>query len=404
MARTGMTIGSKFNLILILFFLVLLTTNAFDDYQRQQELAIKGAVDHARILARQIIETRNYLSNVVKGEPEQNEALIPQVAATQVAKTLSAGSKFLVRQVSMRFRNPDNRPDAYEQRLLARLAAGDTQERYEVVAGNEERVFRYLLPMIAEKSCLECHGSYDAAPSFVRKRFPAGHPSYNYREGEVIGAVSIAIPMSELYQTIGINLKKDMLLAGGSFFVMLLVMGWLTRRVVIGPIRQLCATITQVTVSGTFHERLPERKGDEVGQVFAAFNALMAELEGKTAQSQESAERYRNLIEMSQSAIITFMTDGKIISVNQRAETLFGLPRLELLGESIFTFFIDGEHLQNGLAAYERTGTGGGVGEISRHQVRCHEGACAYLEISLAASVTEGRTLFTMILRDTVNR
>ncbi len=400
MARTGMTIASKFNLILILFFLVLLATNAFDDYQRQQELAIKGAVDHARILARQIIETRNYLSNVVKGEPEQNEGLIPQVAATQVAKTLSAGSKFLVRQVSLRFRNPDNRPDAYEQRLLERLAPADAKERYEVVAGKDERVFRYLLPMIAEKSCLECHGTYDAAPAFVKRRFPAGHPSYNYREGEIIGAVSIAIPMSELYQTIGINLQKDLLLAGVSFFVMLLVLGWLTRRVVIGPIRQLCATIARVTVTGSFSERLPERKGDEVGQVFAAFNDLMAELEGKTAQSQESAERYRNLIEMSQSAIMTFMADGRIISVNQRAETLFGLTQLELLGESIFTFFIDGAALQAGLAAYEQTGTGGGVGETSRHQVRVRDGICAYLEISLAALVTEGRTLYTMILRE----
>lgn len=400
MARAGMTIASKFNLILILFFLIMLAMNAFDDYQRQQELVIRGAVDHARILARQIIETRNYLSNVVKGEAEQNEALIPQVAATQVAKTLSADSKFLVRQVSLRFRNPANRPDAYEQQLLERLAPADAKERYEVVAGKEERVFRYLLPMVAEKSCLECHGTYGAAPAFVKRRFPAGHPSFNYREGEIIGAVSIAIPMSELYQAIGINLKKDLLLAGVSFLIVLLLMWWLTRRVVIGPIRQLCATIARVTVTGSFNERLPERKEDEVGQVFAAFNALMAELEGKTAQSQESAERYRNLIEMSQSSILTFMADGKIVSVNQRAETLFGLTRLELLGESIFTFFIDGAELQDGLAAYERTGTGGGVGETSRHQVRVCDGMCTNLEISLAASVTEGRMLYTMILRE----
>lgn len=400
MARTGMTIGNKFYLILVLFFLAQMGFNAADDYLRQQDLAIKGAVDHARILARQIIETRNYLSGVVKGEPERNEGLIPQVAATQIARTLSTGSKFLVRQISLRYRNPDNRPDPYERAVLEGLAAGNTKERYELVPSKEGKVFRYLLPMIAEKSCLECHGSYESAPSFVQRRFPKGHHSYNYHENEIIGAVSIAIPMSELYRLIGINLGKDLLLAGISFFIIMMLMGWLVRRVVIHPILLLADTMGRVRVTGEFRERLPERAGDEVGRVFAAFNDLMAELEGKTIQNQETAERYRNLIESSQSAIVTFMADGKIISVNQKAETLFGGSRLELIGDSIFKYFTEGDHLQAGIAAYGQTGVGGGVGETARYEVRAHGNNVMTMEASLTASVAEGRPLFTMILRE----
>jgi PAS domain S-box-containing protein len=395
-----MSIGSRFNVILFLFFMVLIAINAVDDYLRQQSLVLKGAVDHARILARQIIETRNYLSEVVKGEPEHNEGLIPQVAASQVAKMLSRDSKFVVRQVSLRFRNPANRPDSYEQRALEAVASGGAQERYEVVAENGGRVFRYLLPMIAEKSCLECHGSYEAAPIFVRKRFPLGHSSYNYHEGETIGAVSIAIPMADLYRLIGVNLKSDLLLAGAGFLLVLLVMGWLVQRAIIRPIRQLAATICRVTATGTFSERLPERGNDEVGQVFSAFNDMMSELEGKTAQSQEASTRFRNLIEMSQSAIVTFMADGKIVSVNHKAESLFGASRVELLGESVFGFFLEGDELREGLATFVQTGVGGGVGETVRHRFRVRGGAYADLEVALTMSMTEGRALFTMILRE----
>lgn len=400
MARTGMTIGGKLNLILVIIFCALLGVNALDDYLRQRDLVVKGAVDHARLLARQIIETRNYLSSVVKDEPEHNSGLIPQVAATQIARTLSDGRDFRVRQISLRYRNPDNRPTPYEQSALESLAAGDAGERYEVVAEEQGRVFRYLLPMIAEKSCLECHGTFEAAPAFVKRRFPPGHPSYNYREGEVIGAVSVTIPMGTLYRLIGTNLGKDLLLASVSFMVILLVMGWLARRIVVAPIRQLAETIGRVTLTGAFQERLQVRTSDEVGQVFAAFNALMEELEGKTVQTRESAERYRSLVEMSQSAILTFMADGKIISVNQKAESLFGRPRSTLLGDSIFDYLADGEHLRRGLADFEQTGAGGGVGETMHHTVKVHGGELASLETALAVSIADGRYLFTMIIRE----
>jgi PAS domain S-box-containing protein len=399
-ARSAMTIGSRFNLILILLFIVLMTINALDDYHRQQTLAIQGAVDHARILARQIIETRNYLSAVAQTEPAHNENLIPQVAASRIAKLLSSDSKYLVRQVSLRFRNPANRPDAYEQRVLQALAAGSRNERYEVVTEHGDQVFRYLLPMVAEKSCLECHGSYDHAPLFVQQRFDRGHPSYGYHEGEIIGAVSIAIPMVELYRLIGVNLKSDLLLGGMSFLVVLAGMGWLVQRAIIRPIRQLSASISRVTATGTFSERLPVRGDDEVGQLFVAFNALMTELEGKTAQSDEATARFRNLIEMSQSAIVTFMADGKVVSVNQKAETLFGLARAELLGESIFDYFAEGEHLRAGLATFEQTGLGGGVGETLRYRVRGRNRDFMDLEVALSVSMTEGRALYTMILRE----
>jgi len=99
-------IRTKFNLIMSLLLVFLFVAAAFLTYQRQQTLILKLAVDNSRSFAKQIIETRDYLSSVVKGEAENNYALVPQVVATQVAKRISKDSRYYVRQISLRYRNP----------------------------------------------------------------------------------------------------------------------------------------------------------------------------------------------------------------------------------------------------------------------------------------------------------
>lgn len=396
----NLKIGAKFNLIMSLLLVSLFVVAAFLTYQRQQALILKVAVDNARNFAKQIIETRDYMSSVVRGEPDNNFGLVPQVVATQVAKRITKDSKYYVRQVSLRYRNPDNRPDDYETAQLKIFAERSVKESSRVIKVKGREIFRYMLPMVAEKSCLECHGEYEKAPRFVRERFPRGHYSYNYRLGEVIGAVSVTIPMSELYREIGANLKLDIAYRGAIFLLIILILGALIRSTIINPVKLLSETIVRVTKSGSFAERLPQKTNDEIGQLIGAFNEMMGELERKTQQSRESDERYRKFIEMARSAVVTFMEDGKIIISNQRAEELLGLSRQALLGENIFAFLDNGETLKNGVAAFLREGKGGGVGETSLQRVRNINGKTTEVEMALSASVTDHKPLFTAILRE----
>src|SRR5512136_1420949 len=115
-------IGAKFNLIMSLLLISLFLIAAILTYKREQLLVNRVAIDNARSIARQIVETRDYMSSVVKGEPDSNYNLVPQVVATNVAKRLTAGSDYYVRQVSLRYRNPNNRPDDYESRQLKLFA------------------------------------------------------------------------------------------------------------------------------------------------------------------------------------------------------------------------------------------------------------------------------------------
>jgi len=303
------SVNTKYNIVSALLLVALFMALAYSSYRREQTLILKGAVENARTISRQIIETRDYLSKSVTTEPEYNENLIPQVAASRVALQLTRGSNYYVRQVSLRYRNPDNRPDNFETAQLTIFRDVKAAETWQIAKDKGKKSLRYLLPMVSDESCLTCHGSYDTAPGFIQRRFPRGHFSYGYKVGEVIGAVSVSVPMEGLYQQIGANLKRDILYDGLVLLIFITISGWIIRRTILTPVKAVAARIAAVAHSGNFSERLEQRGEDEIGELVSSFNELMAELDRKTVQRVESEDRYRKFMEIGQSPIGTFISE-----------------------------------------------------------------------------------------------
>jgi PAS domain S-box-containing protein len=391
---------TKFNLIMSLLLIFLFLAAAFLTYRKQQQLIHSIAVDNARSFARQIIETRDYMSSVVKDEAEKNYALVPQVVATQVAKKITSGSPYYVRQVSLRYRNPENRPDSFETAHLQDFNKGKGGEVSSLEKVDGKLTFRYLQPMVAVESCLACHGVYDNAPAFVRARFPRGHFSYGYKSGETIGAVSVSIPMAELYREIGTNLKQDLLIRATIFFIIIFVLGSILRRSIIDPVKRLAESISRVTQTGSFAERIPNKTSDEIGSLVSSFNEMMEELEQRNLQSSEADARYRSLIEIAHSAIVTCLQDGKIIIANQRAANLVGLTRKALLGRNIFEFIKDENARDKLFAVTRKDGKPRLVTESSIHLIHGSHGGLTQVEIAVAISESEQQPLYTAILRE----
>ena len=394
-----LSVNTKYNIISSLLLMALFMSLAYSNYRREQSLILKGAIDNARIISRQIIETRNYLSKSMTSEPEHNENLIPQVAATRIAQQLTRGSDYYVRQVSLRYRNPDNRPDKFETLHLTNFRDVKADETWQVTLEKGKKSLRYLMPMVSDKSCLGCHGTYDTAPGFVQKRFPRGHYSYGYQVGEVIGAVSVSVPMEGLYHQIGANLKSDLGYDGLVLMIFILISGWIIRRTILTPVKAVAASIAEVAHSGNFTERLEQRGEDEIGALIGSFNVLMEELDRKTIQRVESEGRYRNFIEIAQSPIITFMSDGKIVISNQKAEKLFGLNKQELLGQSIFDFMEKGEVLKGAMMDYFSAGSSDLIGTTTRQTVRDVCGRLFEVEMVISVSQSDQSPMFSAILR-----
>jgi diguanylate cyclase (GGDEF)-like protein len=89
----------------------------------------------------------------------------------------AGGVKF--RLISLQPLDPANTPDSFERNGL-KLFSKEKHEHYEMISDSAAPLFRYISPLYAESSCLGCH------------RGPA------IRQGDILGAVSISIPVQGL--------------------------------------------------------------------------------------------------------------------------------------------------------------------------------------------------------------
>ena len=120
--------------------------------------------------------------------------------APEIAADVSAAQGVDIARTSLKVRNPDNTPDAWEKAVLeafeARKAAGEDPmklEHYEVVEQDGEKVFRYMKAIPTGAVCLRCHGSEQVKPP-VAERLSELYPedqARGFNIGDLRGAFTI---------------------------------------------------------------------------------------------------------------------------------------------------------------------------------------------------------------------
>src|SRR5688500_8078068 len=127
-----------------------------------------------------------------------------------------------------------------------------------------------------------------------------------------------------------------------------------------------------------------------------------------TASLVESEMRFRSVIESATDAIVLTDADGKVISWNGGAETIFGYSSSEIIGRSISTLFVSTYtdiHTTNpevnALASAGLLHPGSSAVEI--HGVK-RDGTELPLEISVSSWKTLEGTYYSGIIRDVTER
>jgi hypothetical protein len=105
-----------------------------------------------------------------------------------------AAAKFRI--TSDNYFNSANKPDEFDAKALRllRQSSGVT-ETWSVENGQ----LRYARALKADKSCMTCHGSPEAAPPVVRAKYEAPvnktvGGGYGYAEGSIVGVTSVTVP------------------------------------------------------------------------------------------------------------------------------------------------------------------------------------------------------------------
>ena len=105
---------------------------------------------------------------------------------------------FKFRRTSLKYRNPKNAPDEFENKILSAWeseeAAGKKAEKITEITPSG---YRILVPVrIPMKTCLGCHGTPDTMDAGAKKIIDEIYPAdkaVGFKEGDLRGAVSITI-------------------------------------------------------------------------------------------------------------------------------------------------------------------------------------------------------------------
>ena len=121
------------------------------------------------------------------------------VKAPMIAEETGEKTGWQVARTSLKLRNPDNKPDAWELTVLkafeTRKAAGEdvTKMEYsEVMTIDGKKTFRYMKAIPTAELCLNCHGS-EIKPEVARsidELYPEDQ-ARGYKAGDIRGAFTL---------------------------------------------------------------------------------------------------------------------------------------------------------------------------------------------------------------------
>ncbi len=147
---------------------------------------------------------------------------------------------------------------------------------------------------------------------------------------------------------------------------------------------------------------------DRHGSITGAVSSLRDVTERKKAEEalRKSEEKYRNLVENANDAIISADKDGVIIDFNKKAEEMFGYPCGEILGKPIVVLSPLGVRDRQIKLLEEFKAKRGLyiIGETLEGKGLRKNGQEFYLEGSSFMFALEGETILTVIIRDISER
>jgi len=303
-----MRLLAKFSLLFVLVLGVGLSAASYLFYGMLQRNAREQVLYNAQLLTDTALAVRNYTEQEVG--PAINKAMGQQLAQAQLSQTdevfrdlcakkgligkrifypqtipaHSAGSLFqeiekkypdyYYKEAAANPTNPRDRAVAWEEDVLKEFK---THPDLKVYQGERDtplgRSLFVARPLVAQKSCLECHSTPSAAPPEMLDVYGPTN-GFGWKEGEIIAARIVSVPLS-LPVSMANRAFRQLLLSLVLVFVATLVlMDVLLFLTVVRPVSIFAARADGISKGELDVPELPVRGKDEIATLAAAFNRM----------------------------------------------------------------------------------------------------------------------------------
>lgn len=282
-----MGLRMKFNLVLLLAFAIGLALAAYLSDRILKDNAREEVVQHARIMIESALGARGYTAQHIRPlltlqmKRQFRPESVSAYAAAQIFKALrEQHPDYTYKEAALNPTNPTDRASDWEADIINEFR--NNPDKKELVVERDTptgRMLNLARPLgIHNEGCLVCHGRIEDAPKTMTDIYGVNN-GFGWKMGETIGAQVVTVPMSLPLERARQTFTTFMILLGGVFVLLLLLLNILLHFVVIRPVKRMSEIASEVSMGKPDVPEYVRQGSDEIASLSQSFNRMRLSLE-----------------------------------------------------------------------------------------------------------------------------
>ena len=295
MQISRVSLSIKFMIIIGIVLTILVNGVFYFLDKRTAQQSEQQLKEKAEIMALQVLSVRTFLAKnqeKINYDSKGNfefKGLNPAAGARLFAEEFEQLTGVKMKQTSLQYRVQSNAPDTWEAETLQYFMNNpDAEGVFGKSIINGQQVYRYMLPLKVNETCLGCHG-FPVGETDI-----SGYPKEGYEVGQLRGAVSVYTPMDGHLQFLSTNKMFYVLLMFG-ILVALSAMIWIFFHILIKKPLGRFMQIMQKVAQGELNHKVEIKTNDEFGVLTTHFNMMLDNLKSlivKVTHSVQAVAEY----------------------------------------------------------------------------------------------------------------
>jgi HAMP domain-containing protein len=277
----------KFNLMLIVVFLLGLGVSGFISYDLLHKNAREEVLRNAGVMMEAALSMRAYTVGQVRpvlpaGEDIFLTQSVPAFAATEIMNLLRKKyPDYAYKEAALNPTNPRNRAVEWETDIINVFRADSARPEITGVRDTPIGPSLYLARpfQIKDGACLACHTSPELSPPAMVKIYGNNSNGYGWKHNEVIGAQLVSVPMTLPIQNADRAFYTFMASLTAVFLVLFILLNVMLSTLIVRPITRMSEAADKISKGQTDIPELPDKGGDEVSLLGKSFNRMRRSLE-----------------------------------------------------------------------------------------------------------------------------
>jgi HAMP domain-containing protein len=272
----------KFNVALLVVFIVGLLVTGAVSYGVLQANAREEILDNARVMMESALSSRSYTNTQIKPllETQLKYSFLPQsvpaYAATEQFNDLRKKyPDYSYKEATLNPTNPRDRATDWEADVVNQFRNGQAKDELigerDTPGGKSLYLARPI--QIKDPACLSCHTTVAEAPKTMVELYGPAN-GFGWKLNEIIGAQIVSVPSALPIQRAGHTFKVFMMLLTLVLVVTFILINVMLHSIVIQRVKALAKSADDVSLGQVETAEFKDRSKDEIGTLTQALGRM----------------------------------------------------------------------------------------------------------------------------------